>query len=229
MCRRKVKKFIVRHNEIGTVIPINVDGRPAWQRTMDDWQGFLKTLEALVDAEKNSIANLAKNGAAIETEQLTNLPASCQILPQLAKTLPEAADSLPKRCQIRPQPATDEAAETPSIQSIKSFASISDPDPTPSPSTVPEPDEDELEFEDCTDGFTSDRDRLAAARAELQAHLNNQPLRFAKLTREQQSAIFNLLETGYSTRVVAKLLAEPPPLGAGIHVSKTAVCDWRFF
>jgi hypothetical protein len=205
------KKAVARYKELGTIIPVNVDSYPAWKKTMDDWLQFLQRLEDL--------QNPAKNPSTPPPQQLPNLPASCQNLPKAATTLPKPATTLPEAASRLPKPAdslpkpANSFADNPESQILN-------------PQSL-EPSGDELEYADMVDGFATENERLAAAREQIHAHLADQPVRFARLSPKQQAAVFSLLETGFSNRAVAKLLIEPPPIGATIRVSKNAVGDWR--
>jgi hypothetical protein len=228
-----VKKAIARHNQIGELIPVNCDSRQAWQALADDWQDFLQKLE--------NLQNPAKNPATPANQQLPIWPASGQKLPEVANTLPEVAKKLPDLANGLPevasqvpldQPHPNSAASRPNQKSSMTTASPSAAESTspknpqseiPNPQSIDDPPKSELEYADLTDGFATESERLAAARAELDDHLANRPVRFAKLSPAQQASVFALLESGFSTRAISKILAEPP---LGIRVSKTSVGEW---
>jgi hypothetical protein len=225
-----VHKFIARYKQIGELIPINVESRKAWQALMDDALEFLKKLEAA-----------AKIRPTIPNQPLPTRPKPGQTRPEPATPLPNPGLPLPEPVQPAPIPANSTPAVTtasspPSIQSIESIPSIDSippqvPNPQsaiPAPKSDAEPSRDKLEFEDMCDEFANERERLAVARSELQDHLAARPVRLNKLTPQQQAAVFALMEESkFSSRAVAKILADPPPNGMSIRVSKTTVNDWR--
>jgi hypothetical protein len=219
-----VYKFIKRHLEIGSNIPSNVDSYPAWKALLDDWKQFLQKLE-----------NPPKKLPTIPPQPLPTRPESCQKLPDIAKTLPRPCQPLPKPCQTSPTAATQhDAPPQPASNAQNEKSEIpkskSPPDPQseiPTPKSE-EPPRGELEFADLHDGFATERERLAVARAELQDHLALRPIRLNKLTAREQAAIYALMfESNFSSRAVSKILAEAPPNGMAIRISKTALNHWR--
>jgi hypothetical protein len=93
-----------------------------------------------------------------------------------------------------------------------------------SESSEPSEEDRDLQDED-GDDYETEAERIADLTADLQQKVKGRS-RFDVLTAAQKDAIFALMQH-YSTRALAKVLAEPPPNGFGFKISKSSLATFR--
>jgi hypothetical protein len=216
-----VHKFIKRHLEIGTQIPVNVDSYPQWKATLEDWQQFLAQVETLARLPYENAGT-----AKFHIGETTKTPAAAPAKKQTVNNAFDKHDTESLIKEVEKYLAeNDKKAHAPQHQQHPTVPPPSDQASDPRLNPVCDPSQDASDASTDASSKTSPDQDSAQAHEEYLAQMLRESTSRSPIDDfppERQQQLYELIIEHPYTHV-AQMIAQPEPIGWNFQTSDTSL------